>query len=43
MAALAFLLTLLLIGNRRYPAGLFVIALGIVYAVLFTLRPVARR
>jgi xanthine/uracil/vitamin C permease (AzgA family) len=38
LAGLAFLTTLALIGNRRYPAALFVIALGIIYAALFTLR-----
>jgi MFS superfamily sulfate permease-like transporter len=35
LAAAAFLLTILLIGNRRFPPALFVIALGIVYALAF--------
>ncbi|HWO93732.1 MAG TPA: putative sulfate/molybdate transporter, partial [Dehalococcoidia bacterium] len=38
LAAVAFLATLALMGNRRYPAALAVIILGIVYAALFTLR-----
>ncbi|MDR7419775.1 MAG: putative sulfate/molybdate transporter [Armatimonadota bacterium] len=38
LAGLAFLATLALIGNRRYPAALVVIALGIIYAALFALR-----
>ncbi len=37
LAALAFTLVVLLIGNRRYPAALFVIALGLVYAIVFKL------
>lgn len=37
LAAAAFALVLLLLGNRRYPPALFVIALGIAYAVLFRL------
>jgi hypothetical protein len=37
LAGLAFLITVALIGNRRLPAALFVIPLGIVYAFGFTL------
>jgi len=37
LAAIAFVLTLILIGNRRYPAALFVIALGLAYAIVFKL------
>lgn len=33
LAGAAFVLTVFLIGNRRWPAALFVIALGLVYAV----------
>ncbi len=34
LAAMAFVLTLLLIGNRKYPAALVVIALGLAFALL---------
>jgi hypothetical protein len=37
LAAVAFVLIVLLLGNRRYPAALFVIALGLVYAIVFKL------
>src|SRR6266576_5211658 len=37
LAAIAFALIVLLIGNRRYPAALFVIALGLMYAIVFKL------
>ena len=37
LAGLAFLITIFLLGNRRFPAALFVIALGVVYAFGFTL------
>ena len=37
LAAIAFVLIVVLIGNRRYPAALFVIALGLVYAIVFKL------
>jgi MFS superfamily sulfate permease-like transporter len=37
LAAIAFVLVVMLIGNRRYPAALFVIALGLVYAIVFKL------
>jgi MFS superfamily sulfate permease-like transporter len=35
LAAIAFLITVFFIGNRKYPAALLVIILGIVYAVIF--------
>ncbi|HVM59490.1 MAG TPA: putative sulfate/molybdate transporter [Verrucomicrobiae bacterium] len=35
LAAIAFLITIVLIGNRRFPAALFVIALGVAYAFLY--------
>ncbi len=37
LAAAAFVLVLLLLGNRRYPPAPLVIALGIAYAVMFRL------
>lgn len=37
LAGAAFVLTVFLIGNRRFPAALFVIALGLVYAFIFKL------
>jgi hypothetical protein len=37
LAGIAFVIIVLLIGNRRYPAALFVIALGLVYAIVFKL------
>ncbi|MEE9550740.1 MAG: putative sulfate/molybdate transporter [Candidatus Binatia bacterium] len=37
LAALGFVITILLIGNRRYPPAIFVIILGIVYAFFFKL------
>ncbi len=36
LAAVAFLITVALLGNRRFPAALFVIPLGIVYALAYT-------
>ena len=36
LAAGAFALTLFLLGNRRFPPAPFVIALGVVYGLLFT-------
>lgn len=36
LAGVAFLITVILIGNRRFPAALFVIPLGIVYAFTYT-------
>lgn len=35
LAAVAFVIILMLMENRRYPAALFVIAAGVVYAFLF--------
>jgi len=35
LAAVAFVITVALLGNRRFPAALFVIALGVVYAFVF--------
>ncbi|MEI6149625.1 MAG: putative sulfate/molybdate transporter, partial [bacterium] len=35
LAAVAFVIVLCLLGNRRYPPALIVIALGIVYALAF--------
>ncbi|SHI38388.1 Molybdate transporter of MFS superfamily protein [Hymenobacter daecheongensis DSM 21074] len=37
LAAAAFLITVVLLGNRRWPAALVVIALGVAYALLFKL------
>ncbi|MBI4482241.1 MAG: transporter [Acidobacteria bacterium] len=37
LAAIGFILTLFLIGNRKYPPALFVILLGVAYAFLFKL------
>jgi len=37
LAAIAFVIVVILIGNRRYPAALFVIALGLAYALIFKL------
>ena len=37
LAAMAFLLTIFLVGNRRYPPAIFVILLGVVYAFVFKL------
>ena len=34
LAGVAFMLTILFLGNRRYPAALFVILLGVIYASL---------
>jgi hypothetical protein len=35
LAAIAFLIIIFFIGNRKYPAALLVIILGLVYAVIF--------
>lgn len=35
LAAIGFVVTIFLIGNRRYPPALFVLSLGVVYAFLF--------
>jgi len=37
LAAIAFLITIALLGNRRFPPALFAIGLGVVYAVAFKL------
>jgi len=37
LAAVAFVIVAFLLGNRRFPAALFVIALGVAYAFVFTL------
>ncbi len=37
LAAAAFVLTVLLLGNRRWPAALVVVGLGVVYALIFKL------
>jgi hypothetical protein len=37
LAAIAFVLTVFLIGNRKFPPAIFVIALGVVYAFIFKL------
>ncbi len=39
LAAMAFLIVIALLGNRRFPPALFVIALGVVYAMVFKLDP----
>jgi hypothetical protein len=39
LAAAAFVIVIALLGNRRFPPALFVIGLGIVYAVAFNLDP----
>ena len=35
LAAISFIITIALMGNRRFPAALFVIALGVIYAFIF--------
>src|ERR1700720_2925650 len=37
LAAIAFVLTIILLGSRRYPAALFVIGVGLAYAIIFKL------
>lgn len=39
LAGVAFLLTLLLLGNRRFPAALIVVLIGFGYAALWKLQP----
>ena len=39
LAAAAFVIVIALLGNRRFPPALFVIGLGIVYAIAFSLDP----
>jgi hypothetical protein len=41
LAGIAFLLILFLIRNRRFPPGLFVILLGLIYAIAFRVTPQA--
>ena len=41
LAAAAFTITVLLFGNRRWPAALIVIALGVTYALVFKLDLIA--
>ena len=35
LAAIGFILTIFLLGNRRYPPALFVLSVGVIYAFLF--------
>src|ERR1017187_3251554 len=35
LAGAGFIITIALMGNRRFPAALFVIALGVIYALIF--------
>ena len=37
IAFLSFVIIILLLGNRKYPAALFVIGIGVIYAALFKL------
>jgi hypothetical protein len=37
LAGVAFLISILLLGNRRYPAALFVVVVGLAYALVFNL------
>ena len=39
LAAVAFVLAVALIGNRKYPAALFLVVIGFVYALAFKLEP----
>lgn len=39
LAAAAFAIVLLLLGNRRWPPALFVVALGVAWALAFSVRP----
>ena len=41
LAAAGFAITIVLLGNRRFPAALFVIALGVAYALVFKVDSVA--
>lgn len=43
LAGVGFLITVLLLGHRRYPPALFVIGLGVVYACCFKLEWAAAR
>jgi xanthine/uracil/vitamin C permease (AzgA family) len=35
LASIAFLVAILFLGNRKYPPALFVISIGVIYAILF--------
>ncbi|MFQ5630066.1 MAG: putative sulfate/molybdate transporter [bacterium] len=37
LAGLAFIITVILLGNRKYPPAIFVILIGLIYAFTFTL------
>lgn len=39
LAAVAFVITLLLLGNRKFPPAFFVLAAGAVYALIFRVHP----
>ena len=39
LAGIAFVLTLLLLGNRRFPPAPFVLALGFIFALVFRVHP----
>jgi hypothetical protein len=35
LAGIAFVITIILIGNRKYPPAIFIIILGVIYALIF--------
>ena len=39
LAAVAFILAVTLIGNRKYPAAIFLVVIGFTYALVFKLEP----
>ncbi len=39
LAGVAFMLAVFLLGNRKYPAALFIVAIGVIYALAFKLQP----
>jgi MFS superfamily sulfate permease-like transporter len=39
LAAIAFVLAVALIGNRKYPAAIFLVVIGFIYALVFELQP----
>jgi xanthine/uracil permease len=39
LAAVAFVLAVALIGNRKYPAAIFLVVIGFIYALVFKLQP----
>ena len=39
LAAVAFVIIIALLGNRRFPPALFVIALGVIYAIILKMSP----